>query len=158
MNTIQVFPIGKIENANGNTRIVLQNEYAAGLKELAGYSHVLVLWWMDGCDNARDRSAMIERKPYVKGSEEMGVFATRSPRRPNPIAVTSVEIAYVDEASAAIGTYYIDAFDGSAVLDIKPYTPSIDRIESPSVPQWCAHWPKSYEESGDFDWGSEFNF
>ncbi len=67
MNAIQVFPIGKIENANSNTRIVLQNEYAAGLKELARYSHALVLWWMDGCDNARDRSTMIERKPYVRG-------------------------------------------------------------------------------------------
>lgn len=62
MNAIQIFPIGKIENADGNTRIVLQNEYAAGLKELAGYSHALVLWWMDGCDNARDRSTRIECK------------------------------------------------------------------------------------------------
>jgi hypothetical protein len=44
------------------------------------------------------------------------------------------------------------------VLDLKPYTPSIDRVESPSVPEWCDHWPKSYEESGGFDWEAEFNF
>lgn len=157
MNTIRIIPIGKIENENGVARIVLNRECAAGLKGLAGYSHALVLWWMDGCDNAQDRSALIEHKPYVKGPEEMGVFATRSPKRPNPIGATCVEIAYVDEANAAIGMYYIDAFDGSAVLDIKPYTPSIDRIESPAAPEWCAHWPKSYEESGDFDWDSEFN-
>lgn len=65
MNAIQVFPIGKIENADGHTRIVLQNEYAAGLKELAGYSHALVLWWMDGCDNARDTGQNPTRKAAI---------------------------------------------------------------------------------------------
>ena len=41
--------------------------------------------------------------------------------------------------------------------DKKPYTPSIDRIEKPETPKWCAHWPKSYEQSGSFDW-NEFLF
>lgn len=41
---------------------------------------------------------------------------------------------------------------------LKPYTPSIDRVSSVRTPAWCSHWPKSYEESGDFDWASEFNF
>lgn len=35
---------------------------------------------------------------------------------------------------------------------------SIDRVEEPSVPDWCSHWPKSAEQSGDFDWAAEFNF
>lgn len=60
--------------------------------------------------------------------------------------------------NGVVGLYYIDAFDGSYVIDLKPYTPSIDRIENAKVPQWCSHWPKSYEESGNFDWESEFNF
>ena len=54
--------------------------------------------------------------------------------------------------------FYIDAFDCTEVIDIKPYVPSIDRIENPDVPDWCSHWPKSYEESGDFDWEEEFRF
>lgn len=53
---------------------------------------------------------------------------------------------------------WIDAFDGSPVLDIKPYHPSIDRVEEPIVPDWCKNWPKSIESSGDFDWSSVFIF
>lgn len=48
--------------------------------------------------------------------------------------------------------------NNSPVLDIKPYIPSLDRVENPIVPDWCQHRPKSYEESGGFDRESEFNF
>jgi len=48
--------------------------------------------------------------------------------------------------------------NNSPVLDIKPYIPSLDRVENPIVPDWYEHWPKSCEESGDFDWESGFNF
>ena len=113
---------------------------------------------MNGSDNQRDRNVLVEKKPYKNGPDEIGVFALRSPERPNPIAVSNVNIAYVDEESGTVGLYYIDAFDGSQVIDLKPYTPSIDRIENPMTPDWCSHWPKSYEESGRFDWEAEFNF
>jgi len=158
MNKIQVYPIGTIENENGAAEIVLEPAYKDGLKGLQGYSHVQVLWWMDRCDNPRDRGTLVEEKPYVHGPERIGVFALRSPERPNPIAVSNAGIAYVDEGRGAVGVFHIDAFPGSAVLDLKPYTPSIDRIESPSTPAWCRHWPKSHEESGDFDWEAEFRF
>lgn len=157
MSEIKVFSIGKIINEE-KVQVIFDPKYAAGLTGLEGYSHVQILWWMDRCDNATDRSVLVEEKPYKKGPEEIGVFALRSPERPNPIAVSNAAIAYVDVETGTIGLYYMDAFDGSMVLDIKPYTPSIDRIESPVTPQWCAHWPKSYEESGQFDWASEFNF
>lgn len=158
MSDINVFTIGKIENVEENVKVVVDPKYAEGLKGLEGYSHVQILWWMDGCDNLTDRGTLVENKPYTKGPDEIGVFALRSPERPNPIAVSNVNIAYVDVASGTIGLYYIDAFDKSKVIDIKPYTPSIDRIEHPVTPEWCSHWPKSYEESGEFDWESEFNF
>ena len=158
MNRFSVYPIGKIESENESMKIVLDPAYRAGLKGLQSYSHAQVLWWMDGCDNERDRSTLVESRPYAKGPDEIGVFALRSPERPNPIAVSNVSIDDVDEASGTINLSYIDAFPGSMVLDLKPYTPSIDRIEHSSGPDWCRHWPKSYEESGDFDWESEFNF
>jgi len=158
MNEIKMFPIGKIVNEDGNARVELYGKFACGLKGLENFSHVQILWWMDGCDNETDRSTLVERKPYRKGPDELGVYALRSPERPNPIAVSNVDIAYVDAEHGIIGLYYIDAFDGSVVLDIKPYTPSIDRIENTKVPSWCNHWPKSYEESADFDWDAEFNF
>jgi len=155
MDKMEVHPIGRIVCEDDEFSIVLNPEFAPALRGLEGYSHVQVIWWFD---RAEGTDSLIERKPYAKGPEELGVFATRSSMRPNPIAVSSVGIAYVDEAAATIGLYYIDAYPGSPVLDLKPYTPSIDRIEDPSVPAWCAHWPKSYEESGDFDWESEFSF
>ncbi len=59
------------------------------------------------------------------------MFAARSPERPNPIAVSNAAIAYVDEEKGVVGLYWIDALDGTPVLDLKPYTPGIDRIERP---------------------------
>lgn len=53
---------------------------------------------------------------------------------------------------------YHDADNGTPVLDIKPYTPSYDRVENPLVPAWCSRWPKNTETSGDFDWDEVFNF
>lgn len=53
---------------------------------------------------------------------------------------------------------FIDADDNTPVLDIKPYTPSFDRVETPGVPAWCSEWPKSTEASGSFDWEQVFNF
>lgn len=158
MNEIRVFSIGKITNQNDNAGILLDAKYAPALKGLQGYSHVQIVWWMDGCDNESDRAVLTEEKPYTKGPEKIGVFALRSPERPNPIGVSNAEITYVDEEKGIVGLTYIDAYEGSAVLDIKPYTPSIDRVESPRTPGWCSHWPKSVEESGSFDWAAEFNF
>ena len=158
MNEIKIYPIGKIENKEESVCIKLDAKYAEGLKGLEGYSHIQILWWADGCDNEQGRNTVTEKKPYRKGPEELGVFALRSPERPNPIAVSNTGISYVDAENGVIGLYYIDAFDGTGVIDLKPYTPSIDRIENPGTPKWNSHWPKSYEESGDFDWSAEFSF
>ena len=158
MSEMKINAIGIIENRDGDVRVRLEKRYAAGLTGLEGYGHVQILWWADGCDNERDRGTLTESKPYKKGPETLGVFALRSPERPNPIAVSNAEISYVDAENGVVGLYYVDAFDGTKVLDLKPYTPSIDRIETPTTPAWCAHWPKSYEESGRFDWEAEFNF
>lgn len=158
MNEIKVFPIGTIQNESKEASIRLAPAYRKGLKGLSGYSHVQVIWWMDRCDTPADRSTLVERKPYTKGPDELGVFALRSPERPNPIAVSNADIAYIDEEAGTVGLSYIDAFSGSAVLDLKPYTPSMDRVENAATPEWCRHWPGSYEQSAGFDWASEFNF
>lgn len=158
MDQMRLTPIGKIENKDGEASIVLEKRYAPALAGLSGFSHVQVLWWFDICDNDRDRSVLVNKKPYVNGPDHMGTFATRSPQRPNPIALSTAQVVYLDEESARVHLAYIDAKDGTPVLDIKPYTPSLDRVEKPAVPDWCAHWPASAEVSGDFDWEAEFNF
>lgn len=150
--------IGIIHNVDGNCSVEIEPTYRAALEGLAGFGYVQVLWWFDGCDNALSRSKLTETCPYTNGPETLGIFATRSPERPNPIAVSPACVTFVDSARGLIGLGWIDANDGTPVLDIKPYTPSVDRVERPSVPDWCANWPKNVETSGDFDWAAVFNF
>ena len=158
MKEMKLIPIGKITNREGCVRIELKPEYAGGLEGLDGYGHVQVLWWADRCDNEADRSRLAVEKPYRKGPEVMGIFATRSPARVNPVAVSNAGVAYIDAAKGIVGLHYIDAADGTPVVDLKPYVPSLDRVEHPETPDWCRHWPGSCEESGSFDWAAEFNF
>lgn len=155
---MNVTAIGTIKNKDGETTIQLHPHFKEALTGIDGFQYLQILWWFDGCDNDQSRSTLIEEKTYTNGPDKLGVFATRSPNRPNPIALTTVYVTYVDLEQGIIHVAYLDALDGSPVLDIKPYTPSLDRIEHPQVPDWCAHWPASNEESGNFDWEKEFNF
>lgn len=156
--TISVKQIGAVHCGENGYSIVLKPEYAAGLSGLEGYGHIQVVWWCDGCDDERSRAKLTISKPYTNGPETLGVFATRSPERPNPIAISAAQVTYIDAPRGVVGLAWTDANDGTPVLDIKPYVPSVDRVGNPTVPGWCSHWPKSAEESGDFDWASEFTF
>lgn len=150
--------IGTLHAGDKGCYLEVFPEYRTALQGLQGFGYLQIVWWFDGCDNAAARAKLTESKPYVKGPAVLGTFATRSPERPNPIALSCAYVTHIDAKSGIIGLAYIDADDGSPVLDIKPYTPSLDRVELPDVPGWCAHWPKNVESSGDFDWASEFNF
>lgn len=150
--------IGHAVCEGGQFTIVLDEKYRTGLKGLDGFSHLQVIWWFNGCDNVRDRNMLTVEKPYAKGPAEAGVFATRSPERPNPIAISTCAVKNIDIEKGVIAFDYFDAFTGTPILDIKPYTPSVDKVENPKVPEWCAHWPRNYETSGDFPWDKEFNF
>lgn len=158
MTEYKIFPVGRIHNSEEGTIIELQNQYIPALKGLEGFSHIQVIWWFSHCDNEASRSTLQENQPYKNSPKVMGTFAMRTPLRPNPIALTTTEVLHIDEENGRLQIAYIDAANDSPVLDIKPYTPSLDRIESPKVPTWCSHWPKSSEESADFPWENEFNF
>jgi len=158
MSNIKLYPIGRIEVEEGNFQLVLSSKYKDSLKGLEGFSHIQGIWWFDGCDNEIDNNQLITQKPYTEGPERLGTFATRSPARPNPIAITTWEIASIDYAKGIVKVNYIDALNGTPLLDIKPYTPSLDKVGNPTVPDWCKHWPKDLEGNRDFDWEKEFNF
>jgi len=72
--------------------------------------------------------------------------------------LTTVDVIHIDYERGIIQIPFIDANDNTPVIDIKPYTPSFDRVETPGVPAWCSHWPKSTEESGCFAWEEVFTF
>jgi len=158
MNDMIVKSIGEISCSKRGIFIKVNKEYLPALKELKGFSHINVIWWFSKSADEFSRSILSVESPYKGSPKSMGVFATRSPQRPNPIALTTSEIIGIDVDDGLIQIAFIDAKDGSPVLDIKPYTPSLDRVEKPRVPNWCSNWPKSIEESGSFDWSSVFNF
>lgn len=157
-NNFTVKQIGVIRADESGARIEIAPEYKDSLVGLDGFSYINILWWFSGCDNEKDRGILAEAKPYTKGPDTLGTFATRSPQRPNPIALSCAYVTYIDVSHGIVGLAYIDADDQSPVLDMKPYTPSLDRVEEPEVPAWCRHWPNNVETSGNFDWESEFNF
>ncbi|MFW6261419.1 MAG: TrmO family methyltransferase domain-containing protein, partial [Spirochaetota bacterium] len=78
----------------------------------------------------------------------LGVFAVKSPMRPNPIALTIVKIIAVDRAAGTIEIARIDAFDDTPVLDIKGYMPAVDRVANARVPEWASAWPDSMPDEG----------
>lgn len=158
MDNFQVKPIGKINVNEGGMFIELEQTYIPALQAVDGFSHLNVIWWFSDFDNEEARNIFEVPQPYKTAPAVVGIFATRSPVRPNPIALTTVQIIHIDHEKGIIQIPYIDANDGTPILDIKPYTPSLDRVETPGVPEWCRHWPVSLEQSDSFDWENEFNF
>jgi tRNA (Thr-GGU) A37 N-methylase len=84
---------------------------------------------------ARD---VLQSKPPFDKAPQTGVFSSRSPRRPNPIGITVVELVEVDPISGTILVDHMDAFDATPILDIKPYIPSSEHIplERVKLPFW----------------------
>ena len=158
MHHYTVSQIGTVHVNEKGMSIELDPKYIPALQALDGFSHLNVIWWFSDFDSEEMREVLEIEQPYRTAPETMGVFATRSPIRPNPIAFTTVQVIQINHENGIIQIAYIDADDGSPVLDIKPYTPSLDRVEAPCVPEWCTHWPACLEESESFEWGNEFHF
>lgn len=155
---INLSPIGTIINTKGEFAIQLNKEYIDALRGLEGFSYINVFWWASMFDKDNYRRITTCDKPYKHAPDKLGIFATRSPIRPNPIALTAVAVLNIDFENGFIHVPYLDAEDGTPVLDIKPYHPATDRIKNVNVPEWCKHWPQWYEDSAHFDWESEFTF
>jgi tRNA-Thr(GGU) m(6)t(6)A37 methyltransferase TsaA len=103
--------------------IEIAPEYADGLKDIEGFSHLYVLWVFDRADGFD-----LIATPPADEKRPHGVFATRSPRRPNPIALTVVEL--LRREGRVLHVRGVDMLDGTPILDIKPYLSSIpeDRL------------------------------
>jgi tRNA-Thr(GGU) m(6)t(6)A37 methyltransferase TsaA len=106
------------------SRIEIFEEFAPGLRDIGGCTHLFVLYWLDRAD----RTVLSATPPGEERSR--GVFATRSPHRPNPIAIGIVDLLGVDGRTLTVRG--LDALDGTPLLDIKPYSPSIDCVRTES--------------------------
>ena len=150
--------LGTVKTTNMEWKLVFNPEFKDALTGLDGFSHVQVLFWLHLHDTPDFRKTIKCNKPYTKGPEELGIFATRSDYRPNPLGLSICQVKNIDIKKGIISLFYIDAEDATPVIDIKPYHPGVDRVKNASVPEWCSHWPEWYEDSAVFDWSSEFNF
>lgn len=155
-NTLTVTPIGSFAVRNGEASIVLDSRYAAGLRGLEGFSHLKAVWWFSKFNDDTSRNTLEVTPPYKNCRGPLGVFTTHSPMRPNPIGITTAAILGIDHHDGVVHISFTDADDGTPILDLKPYTPSLDRVEGFDVPDWSRHWPRSLEESATFDWENEF--
>ncbi len=93
-------------------------EYREGLLDLEGFSHVILLYHFH-----RSQGSKLTVVPFLDSSPH-GVFATRAPRRPNPIGLSVVQLAKIEDG--ILHVQQVDVLDGTPLLDIKPYVPEFD--------------------------------
>jgi tRNA-Thr(GGU) m(6)t(6)A37 methyltransferase TsaA len=130
-----VHSIGHVQKADGHTVIVLDKKYELGLLGLDGFSHIQVIWWFDKNDTPQKRSILQVHPRGDQRNPLTGVFATRAPVRPNLIALSLCRIVTVKDNVVEVEK--IDAFEGTPVLDIKPYAPGQDSATEVKVPDWA---------------------
>lgn len=110
------------------SKIVFEPEFCDinALRGMEGYSHLWLIWLFS--ENAEAEWSPTVRPPRLGGNVRMGVFATRSPFRPNPIGLSCVELDHVEDGEEGPVIYVkgADLMDGTPILDIKPYVPYAD--------------------------------
>lgn len=111
--------------------IVFEPEYRNpdALRGLDGYSHLWLLWQFHKAD--KEGWSPTVRPPRLGGNTRMGVFATRSPFRPNPIGLSCVKLEGIEHTSKYGTVLHVsgaDMMDGTPIYDIKPYLPYVDSI------------------------------
>jgi tRNA (adenine37-N6)-methyltransferase len=122
-------------------RIILYDEYAGGLSGLEGFSHAIILTHLHQASYEKNRH--LQRRPRdLEHLPKVGIFSQRSKDRPNPIGVTAVRIISV--GYDYLDVQGLDAINGTPILDIKPYYPFFDRIDSPEMPEWVNELMKDY--------------
>lgn len=109
-------------------RIELDPELAEGLRDLAGFSHIIVLYYFHRTSGVR-----LTVTPFLD-EHPRGLFATRAPCRPNPIGLSVLRLVGVEGNLLAVED--VDMLDGSPLLDIKPYVPRFDQPAGPVRSGW----------------------
>lgn len=135
-NEFRIVQIGKIiKDVTGN-HLEIFEKYRDGLLELENYTHIHVYWWAHELDDQEHRAVLITDIPYSKNKTKAGVFACRSPERPNPIMETVCKIKGINRSRGKIFIENIDAMPNTPLIDIKPYIACVDRVKQSKVPKW----------------------
>jgi tRNA-Thr(GGU) m(6)t(6)A37 methyltransferase TsaA len=137
---VQTEAVGKeVRDKNVVSKIVFREEYTEALEGIDEFSHLFVLFWLHEISD-EDRKIM---KVHPRGRSDMplvGIFATRTPHRPNPIGLTRVKLLNIEDN--VITVQGLDAYNGTPVMDIKPFD-RWDTTEDFKIPEW---WMKLAKE------------
>ncbi|WP_455278274.1 tRNA (N6-threonylcarbamoyladenosine(37)-N6)-methyltransferase TrmO [[Eubacterium] cellulosolvens] len=141
MDQIKAKPIGfvktrlsksMLKKRKYNSDIIIHPEYEYGLKGIEKFSHLNVVFWMNRI-HEKERKDLKARPRGRSDMPLIGVFATRSPHRPNPIGLTLVEL--VRRKKNILTVKGLDAMNGTPILDLKPYD-KLDSAKRIRVPSW----------------------
>jgi len=121
------------------SQIVFHEKLTEALEGVEEFSHLFVLFWLHGISD-KGKQGLKVRPRGRRDMPLLGIFATRTPHRPNPIGLTRVKLLKVE--GNVISVQGLDAFNGTPVLDIKPFD-SWDTTEDFKVPKW---WMKLKKE------------
>ena len=127
-------PVGTIRKRDEKNWIEIFDEYTDALLGLDGFSHLYVFYWFHQNDTPDKRQILRVHPRRDQNNPLTGVFATHSPLRPNPIALTLCRISAVRGNQIEIDE--IDAHDGSPVIDIKCYIPGSVSDADVRLPDW----------------------
>ena len=128
----------EVKDKNRISKIIIHAEFAEALDGIKEFSHLFVLFWLNQVSRENKRL-----KVHPRGRKDLpllGVFATRTMLRPNPIGLTLVELVKIE--GNVLTVRGLDALDGTPVLDIKPFDPW-DTAKDAKVPRW---WTKMKNE------------
>jgi tRNA-Thr(GGU) m(6)t(6)A37 methyltransferase TsaA len=120
-HTLTEMPIQPTGKASRPGVVEVYPEFAPALKDLDGFSHIYLLYCFH-----RVQQVELTVVPFMD-TQPRGLFATRAPRRPNPIGLSLVELVRVDENRLHIAN--LDVLDGTPLLDIKPYIPEFESAQ-----------------------------
>jgi tRNA-Thr(GGU) m(6)t(6)A37 methyltransferase TsaA len=129
----------EVKDKSRTSQIVIRRELIEALDGITGFSHLFVLFWLSQISNKQRRTM----KVHPRGRKDMpllGVFATRTNLRPNPIGLTLVEL--IKAEGNVLTVRGLDAFDGTPVLDVKPFD-LWDIGKNARMPDW---WLRLHEE------------
>jgi len=134
--------IGIVEKAGEQeAKVRIFPEFCAGLKGIKDFSHLIILYWIHLRDNEEERRTLLVFPKRHAWNVETGVFASRSPSRPNSIGLCVVELLKVEDCILTVKD--LDALEDSPIIDVKPYIPRADSIPTARAPEWTLHGPKT---------------
>ena len=144
VHQITLAPIGFVRNGVTDTPrkphwqietisdLVIAPQWAEGLDGLEGFSHLIVLFWFH---KVVEQVTLRVHPMHREDLAETGMFATRTPNRPNRIGETVVRL--IERRTNILRVRGLDALDGSPILDIKPYLRSGDLVQDAAEPPWA---------------------